>query len=58
MGLQILPTFSMSYLKKNPAENYMDPDPANFLLKNNPAEIFVSPDPANLLHQVPQKESS
>jgi len=31
MWLQIPPTFCISSLKKNPAENYMAPDPANFL---------------------------
>jgi hypothetical protein len=29
--LQIPPTFCIISLKKNPAENYMAPDPANFL---------------------------
>ena len=29
--LQIPPTFCISSLKKNPAENYVAPDPANFL---------------------------
>jgi len=39
-------------LKKNPAENYMAPDPANFLvssLKKNLAENYIAPDPANVL---------
>jgi hypothetical protein len=31
MWLQIPPTFFFSSLKKNTAENYMAPDPANFL---------------------------
>jgi hypothetical protein len=29
--LQIPPTFCISSLKRNPAENYVAPDPANFL---------------------------
>jgi hypothetical protein len=39
----------ISSLKKNPAENYMAPDPANFLissLKKNPAENNMAPDPS------------
>jgi hypothetical protein len=31
MGLQIPPTFCIRSLRKNPAENYGAPDPANFL---------------------------
>jgi len=45
---------------KNLAENYIAPDPANYLmssLKKNPPEIYMAPDPANFLHQLPQKES-
>jgi len=58
--LQIPPTFFISSLKKNPAKNYMAPDPANSLissLKKNPAENYMAPDPANFVHQLTQKES-
>jgi hypothetical protein len=58
MGLQIPPTFCISSLKKNPAENYGAPDPANFLhqlKKKNPAENYGAPDPANFLHQLKKK---
>jgi hypothetical protein len=50
----------ISSLKKNPAENYMAPDTANFLirsLKKNPAKNYRAPDTANFLHELPQKES-
>jgi len=38
--------------KRIRAENFMAPDPANFLissLKKNPAENYMAPDPANFL---------
>jgi hypothetical protein len=46
MGLQIPPTFCISSLKKNPAENYGAPDPANFLhqlpQKESGRKVWVS----------------
>jgi hypothetical protein len=40
----------MSSLKKNPVENYMAPDPANFLHQlpqKESSESYLAPDPAN-----------
>jgi hypothetical protein len=58
--LQIPPTFFMSSLKKNPAENYMAPDPANFLhqlpQKEFGGKLYGSRS-RQLSHQLPQKES-
>jgi len=50
----------MSCLKKNLAESYIAPDPANLFissLKKNPEENYMAPDLANFVHQLPQKES-
>ena len=50
----------MSSLKKNPAENYMAPDPANFLhqlpQKEFGGKLYGSRS-RQLSHQLPQKES-
>jgi hypothetical protein len=64
--LQIPPTLFMSSLKKNPVENYIAPDPANFshqlpqkesgekLYGSRSRQLSAS---ANFVHELPQKES-
>ncbi len=63
MGFQIPPTFCISSLKKNPAENYGFPDPANFLHQPAPSKrihqkiMGLQIPPTFCISQLSQKES-